>query len=411
MNKTRNTALTALAVAAVLIAAPHGAYAQGGRRTTATQQQQQQQEQVTKTTTGTNATTPQNNSGTSTNTRRQTTSQPAQNTTTTRQTTTTNTRQSTPQVNTQPSQPVSRPTNTSGTSTTNRRQDATNAQRPANQPSQPAVQPNNNSQQPSGNRQNPQPGVRPGGSSSHQNGNGNVSRPSNQQPPQNKPTVGSKQNPVPGYMPNALSHKPPKHPQYYRPNKPHRPKPYYEPGYHMFGTRINNLPVGHVVRNYRNTTYYYYKGVFYRNNNLSGYIISRPPVGFSFNAYNAPIHLPYVLIDPYRDPSVRISEAIALSRMYARLYPGYRMLDESFYFDNVLRQQINHYWGMDGIYYTMNGGSYTVVDPPIGALTDRLPYDYEEIWLGGDLFYLVDNILYGVVAPEGVPYFEIFSIL
>lgn len=406
MNKTRNTVLTALAVAAVLIAAPHGAYAQGGRRTTATQQQQQQQEQVTKTTTGTSATTPQTNSGTSTTTRRQTTGQPAQNTTTTRQTTTTNTRQSTPQVNTQPSQPVSRPTNTSGTSTTNRRQDATNAQRPANQPSQPAVQPNNNSQQPSGNRQNPQPGVRPGGSSSHQNGNGNAVRPANQS--QSKPNG---QKITPGYMPNAISHKPPKHPEYYKPNKPYRPKPYYELGYHMFGTRINTLPVGHVVRNYRNSTYYYYNGVFYKHNNLSGYIISRPPVGFSFNAYNSSLLLPYVLIDPYRDPSVRISEAIALSRLYARMYPGYRMLDESFYFENVLHQQVNQYWGMDGIYYTVRGGAYTVVDPPIGAITDRLPYDYEEIWLGGDLFYLVDNILYGVVAPEGVPYFEIFSIL
>ena len=66
---------------------------------------------------------------------------------------------------------------------------------------------------------------------------------------------------------------------------------------------------------------------------------------------------------------------------------------------------------MDGVFYSVFGNTFTVVDPPIGALTDRLPYDYEEIWLGGDLFYLVDNIIYGVVAPEGVPYFEIFCVL
>ena len=162
-------------------------------------------------------------------------------------------------------------------------------------------------------------------------------------------------------------------------------------GYHMFGNRVNTLPVGHVTRTYGRNTYYYYNGVFYKNNNLSGYIICRPPVGFAFNAYNSVLILPYVLIDPYRDPSVKIAEAVSLSRLYARMYPGYRMLDESFYMNNVIRQQITQYVGMDGIYYSINGGTYTVVDPPIGALTDRLPYDYEEIYLGGDLFYLVDN--------------------
>lgn len=407
MNKMRNTALTALAVAAVLFAAPQGAYAQGGRRTTATQQQQQQQEQVTKSTTsGTTTTTPQTNSGTSTTTRRQTTttsSQPAQNTTTTRQTTTT-TRQSTPQVNSQPAQTVTRPANNSGTTTTttNRRQDATNAQK-ANQPALQPSNPQNNS----GNRQNSQVSVRPGGSSSHQNGNGNAVRPNNM--PQPQPQKGK--NITPGYKPDAISHKPPKHPDYYRPGKPYNPKPYYSMGYHLFGVRINTLPVGHVTRTYKNTTYYHYNGVFYKSNNLSGYIICRPPVGFAFNAYNSIPTMLMVITDPYRDTAVKISEAVALSRLYAKMYPGYRMLDESVYISNVIKQSTQRYYEMDGIFYSISGNTFTVVDPVIGALTDRLPYDYEEIWLGGDLFYLVDNIVYGVVAPEGVPYFEIFTIL
>lgn len=399
MNKMRNTALTALAVAAVLFAAPQGAYAQGGRRTTATQQQQQQQEQVTKSTTsGTTTTTPQTNSGTSTTTRRQTTttsSQPAQNTTTTRQ--------STPQVNSQPSQTVTRPANNSGTTTTtNRRQDATNAQK-ANQPALQPSNPQNNS----GNRQNSQVSVRPGGSSSHQNGNGNAVRPNNM--PQPQPQKGK--NITPGYKPDAISHKPPKHPDYYRPGKPYNPKPYYSMGYHMFGVRMNTLPVGYVTRSYRNATYYYHNGVFYKSNNLSGYIVCRPPVGFAFNAYNSIPTMLMVITDPYRDTAVKISEAVALSRLYAKMYPGYRMLDESVYISNVIKQSTQRYYEMDGIFYSISGNTFTVVDPVIGALTDRLPYDYEEIWLGGDLFYLVDNIIYGVVAPEGVPYFEIFTIL
>lgn len=400
MNKMKRTSLLALAAAAVLVAAPQSVYAQGGRRTTATQQQQQEQKQTATETRNTNTT----NTGTvNTDTRRSTTStQQPQTTTTTRQTTPT----------------------TGTTTTTNRRQDATNAQKPAQQPSsQPSQQP----QKPSGNQptqqpgqQQPQkpsqqPGVRPGGSSTHQNGNGNAVRPGSQhgnqpgQKPQPKPSSGK--DIKPGYQPGAITQKPPKHPDYYKPGKPYDPKPYYSMGYHMFGTRVNKLPVGYVSRVYKNVNYYYYNGVFYKSNNLSGYIICRPPVGFAFNAYNSAPLLPYVLIDPYRDPSVRIAEAISLSRLYARMYPGYRMLDETYYMNNVIRQQITQYLGMDGIYYSVTNGTYTIVDPPIGALTDRLPYDYEEIWLGGDLFYLVDNILYGVVAPEGVPYFEIFCIL
>ncbi|MBO4767951.1 MAG: hypothetical protein J5495_00290 [Bacteroidales bacterium] len=409
MNKMKNSAFLALALTVALMATAPLASAQGGRRTTT--QQQQQQEQVTTETRNTNATTstPATNSGsTSTQTRRQTTtSQPAQ--------TTTNTRQTTPQVNTQPSQTTTKPSGSTGTtSTTNRRQDATNSQKPSNQPGNNPQKPSGqNPQKPSGNQNNPPAGqnhptsVRPGGSSTHQNGNGNAVRPSNQ--PQPKPQNGK--NITPGYKPDALTTRPPKHPDYYKPNKPYKPKPYYSVGYHMFGVRTNTLPVGHVRRTYKNTTYYYHNGVFYKSNNLSGYIICRPPIGFAFNAYNSIPPMLMVITDPYRDDAVKISEAVALSRLYARMYPGYRMLDESVYINNVVMQRVNRYYEMDGVFYSVIGNTFTVVDPVIGALTDRLPYDYEEIWLGGDLFYLVDNIVYGVVAPEGVPYFEIFTIL
>lgn len=408
MNKTKKSATVVLAVAVVLAASATASYAQGGRRTTATQQQQQQEQ----TTSGTrNVTT---TTGTATEPRQQTTT----------------TRQGTQQVNTQQRQQTTSPANTSApASASGRRQDATNAQRQQQQQQQQQQeQTRQSSQKQEGQHglqpgsqtsgQKPSAGIRPGGSSTHQNGNGNQARPSGQAKPQAKPQTnpqgknqGKNQKITPGYKPDAISHKPPKQPVKYKPGKYNRPAPYYDLGYHMFGTSIKTLPTGYVNRSYGGSSYYYYNGVFYRNNSLSGYVVCRPPVGFTFNALNKAPFFPLVLIDLYRDPATRISEAVSLSRLYARMHPGYRLLDETFYIDNVVRQQVTNYYGFDGIYYTISGGTYTVVNPPIGALTDRLPYDYEEIWLGGDLFYLVDNILYGVVAPEGVPYFEIFCVL
>lgn len=211
-------------------------------------------------------------------------------------------------------------------------------------------------------------------------------------------------------------YKPMKKPDYFRGNhRPPKPKPIFHSGFHMYGYCINKLPKGYSTRYYDNIPYYYHSGVFYRYDNLSGYIICRPPVGFILRfgttRKSYPM-LPRVIIDVYREPRVRIAEAVALAQYFESLYPTlYRRPDESFYYNNVMSQQYETYYGMDGVYYTSAGGVCTFVNPPIGALTDRLPYDYEEFWVWDRIYYKVDNIIYTVVAPEGVPYYEIVSIL
>lgn len=289
-------------------------------------------------------------------------------------------------------------------------------QKPANQTAtQPANQPVNNGGTT----------MRPGGSTTHQNSNGNVTRPNGKTPttgqPQNykpepkpDPHMTKGGHPItPGYRPEALKVKPPKQPAYHNHyhGKPAPPKAFFDMGYHMYGTRINTLPKGHTIRYVNKVKYYYYNGVFYRANNLSGYIITRPPRGYNFDAYSV-IFCPIpVLIDPYRDQAVRIAEASSLAKLYARYYPSYRPMDDSYYINNVLASSTYQYYHNDGSYFIESGGRFSVVDAPLGALTDRLPYDYEEVYLGNDLFYLVDNILYGVVCPEGIPYFEVFCVL
>ena len=402
-STTQNTGSSATTTAttntATTPATTSGTTTSGGRRNSGTvSQPASTSTQTTQTATGTRQ-------ATTTSRQTTTTSQPSTKTTTTTTTAPGGRRNSTVTTTTKTTAPAT----ATGTST-DTKQPIQPQQKPSNQPS---------AQQPAGNGGTT---MRPGGSTTHQNGNGNVTKPNGKTPatgqPQNhKPapkdnghiTNGGK-NITPGYMPDAIKVKPPKQPEFHH-NKPMRPKPFYNPGYHMYGTRINTLPKGHTVRYVNKVKYYYYNGIFYRSNNLSGYIITRPPKGYAFAGNSVPF-IPFpVIIDPYRDQATRIAEASALARLYASYYPSYRPYDDSFYINNVLASSTYMYYQNDGSYYIENGGRFTVTDAPLGALTDRLPYDYEEIYLGNDLFYLVDNILYGVVCPEGVPYFEVFCVL
>ncbi len=183
----------------------------------------------------------------------------------------------------------------------------------------------------------------------------------------------------------------------------------------MFGYTITVLPNGYVTKYYNNVPYYYRSGVFYRHHDVSGFIICRPPVGFvlrfdRMSRTSAPL-LPRIIIDNTLDPRVRVAEAAGIAQYFESLYPAYRRPDDSFYMNNIMAQNYEIYYGLDGIFYTISGGIYTVVTPPLGALTDRLPYDYEEFWIWDRPFYKVDNIIYTIVAPEGIPYYEIVSIL
>lgn len=352
-----------------------------------------------------------------------TTSQPASTSTQTRQTTT-GTRQTTTasQPTTTTTAPGGRRNSTTTTTTkTTAPATATGTSTDTKQPVQPQQKPAQlSAQQPANNGGTT---MRPGGSTTHQNSNGNVTKPNGKAPttgqPQNhkpapKPdqhmTKGGK--PVtPGYRPEALKVKPPKQPAFHNNRKPAPPKPFFDLGYHMYGIRVTTLPKGHTIRYVNKVKYYYYNGVFYRSNNLSGYIVSRPPRGYSFD-WNSINFCPIpVLIDPYRDQATRIAEAASLAHLYASYYPSYKVLDESYYINNVLSSTAHQFYHNDGSYFIESGGRFSVVDAPLGAVIDRLPYDYEEIYLGNDLFYLVDNVLYGVICPEGTPYFEVFCVL
>lgn len=407
--------LTAAALGIILMLAAPVSEAQNRRSST--------EQNTTANPTTTTTTTTRRSSGTVTQPTETTTQTKSDNQTSTRQTTTT-TRQSTPdtptrqttsqpsrQTTTQPTKPAtSQPTTTTTTQAPGgRRNSTTTTTQPAE--TQPATKNGSQTSQPASqpSRNNGGATVRPGGSSTHQNSNGGPTTPNKQDP--KKPQA--QQKPTPGYMPNAIKSKPPKEPVFTKkPKKPLKPVEFNRHGYHMFGKKYNSIPKGHTIKYYNDVKFYISSGVFYRYSGVGGfYIVSRPPKGYSFDIYRSNVIMPPVLIDPYRDQASRIADAIALANYYSMQHPSYRRYSDSFYIDNVREQRKYIYLFEDGVYYTFERGLCTVCDAPLGAMTPILPYDYEEIYLGGNLYYLVDNIIFGVVCPEGTPYFEVFCVL
>lgn len=66
------------------------------------------------------------------------------------------------------------------------------------------------------------------------------------------------------------------------------------------------------------------------------------------------------------------------------------------------------YYYDDGVFYVLDrDGDYYVIEPPIGALVESLPGDYERVYLNDELYYQVENTLYKLSVVNGVPYFEV----
>ena len=66
------------------------------------------------------------------------------------------------------------------------------------------------------------------------------------------------------------------------------------------------------------------------------------------------------------------------------------------------------YYYKDGVFYIIGAdGDYYVIEPPIGALVEEIPADYERVVIDDEIFYKVDDTLYKVTIVEGVPYFEV----
>jgi len=71
-----------------------------------------------------------------------------------------------------------------------------------------------------------------------------------------------------------------------------------------------------------------------------------------------------------------------------------------------LRDDVDYFYE-DGTFYVINDyGTYYEIDPPAGALVDRLPEDLRKVRIDGREYYRYDDTVYRLVVVEGVHYFE-----
>lgn len=69
-----------------------------------------------------------------------------------------------------------------------------------------------------------------------------------------------------------------------------------------------------------------------------------------------------------------------------------------------------HYFYHGGVYYIAATSGYKVVRPPIGAIVYALPSGYEEIYIDGETYYLIDEIYYKSEIRQGKQVFIVVDL-
>ena len=179
----------------------------------------------------------------------------------------------------------------------------------------------------------------------------------------------------------------------------------YHIGHHNYGYRIHEIPFGARVVRYRGHKYYNYGGIWYRRYH-GDYIIVRPPFGERIAVAMFNYTLARIWVNNVINDIRRAERAAELAKAYAAVNTSYVVRnanDMSYAADNV-----NYYYN-DGVFYILDGNEYVVIEAPIGALVTEIPEDYEEIVVGGETYYKVDNILFKTAVVDGNIYFEVVS--
>ena len=184
--------------------------------------------------------------------------------------------------------------------------------------------------------------------------------------------------------------------------------PSYHYGYHYFGHRIHSLPIGYSLIRVGYRDYYYYDGIYYRPYWDGGYYICRPPLGTRIASTLFDIALTAITINTIRTEIERARAAAELSSYYAAQNANYTVrTSDDYYNANLLDQAGQDYYYQEGVFYTLKNGEYCVIEAPIGALVDEIPEDYDEIVLGGQTYYQVEDTLFKPTIINGKLRFEV----
>lgn len=218
--------------------------------------------------------------------------------------------------------------------------------------------------------------------------------------------------PRPGHAPAAVHRHAPVHrgPAFSRPylEPRYRPLPSYHYGHHYFGHRIHTLPIGYSLVRVGYRDYYFYDGIYYRPYLGGGYYICRPPLGTLIASTLFDVAMTTIAINTIRSEIERARYAAELSSIYAARNTDYVLrTSDDYYNTNLVNQAGQDYYYQDGVFYTLSNGQYRVIEPPIGALVEEIPEDYDEIELGGKTYYQVEETLYKPTILNGKLLFEV----
>ncbi|MBR7027222.1 MAG: hypothetical protein IKI13_06550 [Bacteroidales bacterium] len=133
----------------------------------------------------------------------------------------------------------------------------------------------------------------------------------------------------------------------------------------------------------------------------------RPPRGSHFRASVIGAMITIAKINLIHDAIRRAERAARLATRYSVVINRSYVPRTYTTIVETVRDDINYYYN-DGVFYIIGAdGDYYVIEPPIGALVEAIPADYERLVIDDEIFYKVDDTLYKVVIVDGNPFFEV----
>ena len=211
-----------------------------------------------------------------------------------------------------------------------------------------------------------------------------------------------------------------------------RPGHFFGDRPHYYGYRIQVLPPKYRRISHWGIDYYFYDGIYYRP--WRGvYIVCRPPFGTRLErAIDAAIFRAVTFsyyCDAYRVFNTRFDNYNTIAEQnriiaqnnaiiaaqnanYAlnssRALTAYELANKLGLVQSYAYANSNYYY-QDGVFYINQGGQYTTIIPPAGALVTSLPDDYETIVMNGVEYYMVDNTVYRTMLFNSQPYLEVLG--
>lgn len=203
---------------------------------------------------------------------------------------------------------------------------------------------------------------------------------------------------------------------------------------HYYGYRVTSIPSHYVRKTHWGVDYYFVDDIWYRRR-AGVYYVCRPPFGVVFAPKSAHFHavaLNFAFYANYYHLSTTMSEmSRTIAEQNRQIAENNRILaeqNEAIALNSVQANRsailanelglvqsyasaASNYYYDDGVFYAQNAsGDYYTIIPPVGALVQTLPEDYDLVVLSdGNEYYRVDDTIFRTTVIEGTVYFEVLG--